>query len=169
MYGDALPVTLSERLTAIVGGLLISIGNRARVDGVLRAIVLLVAGRIMRARNEVLSVIARIEAGTLKQAPVRRAPATPRTMDEAARKQLTEAAAKWASVPRRIGWLIRLVGYEAAGYASQLSYLLQDEEMKRHLATTPRLGRALRPLCRMLGMDLAGRAPGGGVGGGRPV
>jgi hypothetical protein len=155
MYGDALPVTLSERLTAIVGGLLISVGNRARLDGVLRAIVMLVAGRIMRARNEVLSLIARIEAGTLREAPVRRVPATPRTMDEAARQRLTEAAAKWAKVPRRFGWLIRLVGYEAAGYASQLSHWLQDEEMKRHLAATPRLGRALRPLCRMLGMDLA--------------
>jgi hypothetical protein len=47
------------------------------------------------------------------------------------------------------------VGYEAAGFASQLSHLLQDEEMKRHLAATPRLGRALWPMCRMLGMDRA--------------
>jgi hypothetical protein len=76
-------------------------------------------------------------------------------MDEATRQRLAEQAEKWRKVPRKRGWLVALVGYEAAGFASQLAHLLQDEEMKRHLAATPRLGRALWPVCRMLGMDPA--------------
>jgi hypothetical protein len=44
---------------------------------------------------------------------------------------------------------------EAATYAGHLTQLLQQENMQRHLAEHPRLGRTFRPLCRMLGIDPA--------------
>jgi hypothetical protein len=155
MYGTALPVTPSDRLAAIVAGLLNVVGKHSRF-GLLWVIGGLVGRRIMKARNQALELIARIEKGTLRRPPVRREAAAPRKpMDEAARQRLAEQAEKWRKVPRKRGWLVALVGYEAAGFASQLAHLLQDEEMKRHLAATPRLGRALWPLCRMLGMDPA--------------
>jgi hypothetical protein len=56
-------------------------------------------------------------------------------------------------MPRRVGWLLSLAHWDLANHASQLTHLLNDEEMKRHLAAAPQLGRALRPLCRMLGID----------------
>jgi hypothetical protein len=44
---------------------------------------------------------------------------------------------------------------EAATYAGYLTQVLQEEEMQRHLAAHPRLGRTFKPLCRMLGIDAA--------------
>jgi hypothetical protein len=156
MYGTALPVTPSERLAAIVAGLLNAVGKQSTRPGLLWLIGGLIGGKIMRVRNLALALIARIEQGTLRRSPVRQGPVSPqKPLDEAARQRLLEAAAKWRKVPRKAGWLVALVGYEAAGFASQLSHLLQDEEMKRHLAASPRLGRALWPLCKMLGMDPA--------------
>jgi hypothetical protein len=155
MYGTALPVTPSERLAAIVAGLLNAVGKHSRF-GLLWVIGGLVGRRIMKARKEALELIARIEKGTLRRPSVRREEAAARKpMDEATRQRLVEQAEKWRKMPRKPGWLVALVGYEAAGFGSQLSHLLQDEEMKRHLAATPRLGKALWPVCRMLGIDRA--------------
>src|SRR6185312_11003612 len=50
-------------------------------------------------------------------------------------------------------WLIRLGGYKAAAYGSLLQHLLADPEMAALIAAAPQLGRVLRPLCRMLGID----------------
>jgi hypothetical protein len=156
MYGTALPVTPSERLAAIVAGLLNAVGKHSTRPGLLWMIGGLIGGKIMRARNLALKLIEQIEKGTLRRSPERKEPGTPRKpLDEAARRCLREAAEKWKKVPRKQGWLLALVPYEAAGFASQLTHLLQDPDMKRHLAATPRLGRALWPLCRMLGMDRA--------------
>ena len=49
-------------------------------------------------------------------------------------------------------WLIRLI-QEAAFGASQLRHLLAQPETAAWIAETPQLGRVLRPLCRMLGVD----------------
>ena len=63
-----------------------------------------------------------------------------------------------AARPRTIGlpqgqaWLVRALGYEAAGYGSQLQALLTDPEMQAVLAGLPVAGRILRPICRMLGV-----------------
>jgi hypothetical protein len=51
-------------------------------------------------------------------------------------------------------WLIKLVPAAAAS-ASQLRFLLADPEMAALLAAAPaEMGRTLRPLCRMLGVEL---------------
>ena len=55
-------------------------------------------------------------------------------------------------LPSGRGWLVRALGYEAAGYGSQLEALLREPEMAALLAGLPAVGRILRPLCRMLGV-----------------
>ena len=58
-------------------------------------------------------------------------------------------------LPGGRGWLVRELGWEAAGYGSQLAHLLAEPEMQALIAAVPGVGRVLRPICRMLGYDLA--------------
>lgn len=57
-----------------------------------------------------------------------------------------------ASLPSGRGWLVRELGWEAAGFGCQLEALLADPAMQAALAELPGLGRVMRPLCRMLGV-----------------
>ena len=55
-------------------------------------------------------------------------------------------------LPRKFGWLLPLVP-DAVGYRSQLEYLLGDPETTALMQAAPApMARALRPLCRMLGL-----------------
>ena len=77
----------------------------------------------------------------------------------AAPKMVRAALARKVSVPRvRMptgkAWLIKALGWEAAGYGSQLQALLAEPEMAALLATVPGAGRVLRPLGRMLGVEV---------------
>ncbi len=56
-------------------------------------------------------------------------------------------------LPGGKGWLVRVLGYEAAGYGSQLAHLLTDPAMQAAIAEVPGVGRVLRPICRMLAVD----------------
>ncbi len=56
-------------------------------------------------------------------------------------------------LPRRFGWLLGL-GTNARCYGGQLAHLLTDPEMVALIAAAPGMGRVLRPLCRMLGVEL---------------
>lgn len=79
-------------------------------------------------------------------------PARKRTARPAQRAAATQVA---NCLPGRRGWLVHELGWEAAGYASQLAHLLAEPEMQALIAAAPRVERVLRPLCRMLGYDLA--------------
>jgi hypothetical protein len=58
-----------------------------------------------------------------------------------------------SELPQKFGWLLKLVP-EAAGYRSQLEFLLRDAEMVALLEAAPTsLGRPLRSLCWMLGLQ----------------
>ena len=59
-------------------------------------------------------------------------------------------------LPSRRGWLVRTLGYEAAGYGCQLEALLAEPELQALLVAVPSAGRILRPLCRMLGVAPVG-------------
>jgi hypothetical protein len=47
-----------------------------------------------------------------------------------------------------------MVGYDAAAYGSQLRHLLTDAECAAFLELVPQAARILRPLLRMLSIDL---------------
>ena len=49
-------------------------------------------------------------------------------------------------------WLVRELGWEAAGLGCQLEALLAEPGMRAVLAGVPGVGRILRPICRMLGV-----------------
>ena len=53
-------------------------------------------------------------------------------------------------LPRRFGWLIAALGWEAAGYASHLEHLLSQPDVAAVLAACPRARRVLRPVAHML-------------------
>ena len=57
-------------------------------------------------------------------------------------------------LPGGRGWLVKALGWEAAGYGSQLQTLLAEPEMVALLAALPAVGRVLRPLGRMLGVQV---------------
>jgi len=68
------------------------------------------------------------------------------------RADRTRRASAAPRLPSGRGWLVRALGYEAAGYGLQLAHLLAEPGMQATLAAFPGAGRALRPLCRMLWM-----------------
>jgi hypothetical protein len=55
--------------------------------------------------------------------------------------------------PSLVPWLTCMLGYDAAGYGSQLRHLLTDAECAAFLEAVPQAGRILRPLLRMLSID----------------
>jgi hypothetical protein len=55
---------------------------------------------------------------------------------------------------------VREVGWEAAGFGSQLRVLLETPEVVALLVASPEAGRVLRPLCRALAIETALLRPG---------
>ena len=53
-------------------------------------------------------------------------------------------------LPRRFGWLIAALGWEAAGYGSHLEHLLAQPDVAAMLAACPGARRVLRPVAHML-------------------
>ena len=98
--------------------------------------------RISRTRQRLLRLLTRIAAGHLPRPP---------------RKPGTTPHRSGASAPfpnRRHGWLAVMLDHNARNYASQLNHLLHTPGVAEIIATSPGAMRTLRPLCRMLGVDL---------------
>jgi hypothetical protein len=57
------------------------------------------------------------------------------------------------ALPVRFAWLVRLAGWQAAGFGSQLRAVLETPEMVALLEASPQAGRMLRPICRMLAVE----------------
>ena len=93
-----------------------------------------------------------------------------RTVQRFGRVRMVPAAPVAAPRPQRVrtvpvdrvrlpsgrGWLVRALGWEAAGFGSQLQALLAEPELQALLIAVPAAGRILRPLCRMLGVEPMG-------------
>ncbi len=144
---SSLALSLTERFSLSIDGLLRAVAAAivgGRMNG---AVILLVWTRIKRTETRVLALVAAIRAGRVRGGWVVEARAT---CASAAPRAVPPAFLK---VPRSFAWLIVLVPYHAAGYASQLRHLLAEPDMVALLAATPRLGKILRPLCRMLGIE----------------
>ena len=135
-----------------------------RLEGILASFALLVFGRIFilgdlaarlhnrfgRVRRRLALLLATLAAGR----PPRTYPPRPSASD-GARKCGPYALA----LSRRRAWVITTFGHHAAGYASQLEFLLRDPQTLAFLADAPpaalkSLGRTLRPLSHILGVAL---------------
>ena len=131
-----------------------------RLDAIFAAIALVVAAhfrilgpwtspiwaRFNRANRRLQALLAHLAAGRLPRphAPRERRPSTPDPMNPAPLLPL----------PRAWAWLVRKIGYRAAGYGAQLQYLLDDPAMLAVIVAAPTAGRTLRPFCRLLGVTL---------------
>jgi len=62
-------------------------------------------------------------------------------------------------LPSRRAWLLRAFGWEVAAYGAQLQHLLSQDAMQALLRERPAVGRILRPICRVLGVEAAGLKP----------
>ena len=119
--------------------------------------------RVSRARQRLARLLALLAAGRLPRQPRLYA--------------VRQAGPSAPYIPHRRAWLVAVIGYKAAWGMAQMESLLRDSNTQALLATAPpqalkSLGRTLRPLCRLLGVDLpaelllAPRARAGEAGGG---
>ena len=109
------------------------------------ALLVFVWGRIGRMANRFDNLFARWRASTLPN----RTLAKPRP----SRAGQPTTPHERSKIPAGRAWLVGVVGYEAAGRASQLQHLLAHPDMAEFLHAAPQAGRILRPLCHMLGID----------------
>ena len=142
--------TIATIFTTILAGLRAAVANSSALRSVnpdhaervraRTALLVLVWGRIGRMANRFETLFARCGKGTLPKPRPSRAGAscTPREKPR---------------FPAGHAWLVGVVGYEAAGRASQLQHLLARPDMAEFLHAAPQAGRILRPLCHMLGID----------------
>ncbi|MDD2862872.1 MAG: hypothetical protein PHI71_17650, partial [Acidiphilium sp.] len=103
---------------------------------------LLLYGRLSRLTTRLRDLLARIEAERTKPRRIA-APRAPR-----------KSAPKSAPIlPRRFGWIAQPIP-EANAHAQNLRQFLCEPETESLIASDPRIGRILRPLCHLLGIDL---------------
>jgi hypothetical protein len=145
---------LARRFGLVLGGLCTAIGLSVRgADASGKALAELAWKHAFRMRHRLEALLVRIAAGWLP----RPRPATPRPApvappDPAAPRRTRVCAPALGRLPRGHACLIRVVGYRAAGFASQLQHLLADPAMAEIVANVPSFGRMLRPLCQVLGI-----------------
>lgn len=143
----ALPgaAALAQHLDLILNGLLIVVAAHFRV---LAHFTLPAWTRISRARQRLARLLARLANGTYPRPRPARPEASPRKGGPPA-----------PYVPRGKLWLIAKIGYQAAGRGAQIQYLLDDPQTRAVLDAAPAhavaaIARALRPICRILGITL---------------
>jgi len=131
---------LARRLGLILGALAAVVARRfLKVPGRMELIVPLWRWLTHAAR--------RFEQAALR--PVR----TAQTRGPQTRTAVGTAKAARVRLPSAQGWMVRALGWEAVGHASQLGHLLTDPEMQALMAASPAVARVLRPLCRVLGVQ----------------
>jgi hypothetical protein len=147
--------TSASRVAEIAGALSRAVAAAFRF-GVMPAVtVLMVCRRIALARGVLLALEARFLAGGVMS----RAGRTGAEVVQA-RGHSTSVEDKAVRIPRRFAWLCALVPGDAACYAGQLRVVLAEPGMVALLAACPQAVRAVRPLCRMLGIERAAFVPG---------
>ena len=113
------------------------------------AVMMLLYRRIGEICGKIERLAVRVQAGLLR----RREPGV-----KAGVRSVAKTGARiW---PGRFAWLVRVAGYQAAGYGCQLRHILEQPEMVALLQATPQAARILRPVCRMLAIETALLQPG---------
>ena len=130
---------ISARLARILDSLLYLVGNNVYRVPFLHTIILPFWSRIGRDTRRLQRLLARLAAGKLPR-PRHCKPRGPRTTP--ARKPV---------LPTAPGWLLKHLGWEAAGFGSQIEHLLRSPEAAP-LLEIPAFARIINPYRRMLGM-----------------
>ena len=135
------------------------VARRLLRDPRFRALIVPLWTRISRATHRAERLLANLAAGRLPRRRLPR-PGLPRPGRPGRTRQPSPRPPdprQLHLVPRGRGWLIRVLGYEAAGCASQLRALLAEPEAAALLAVLPSVARTIRPLRHLLDTDLANR------------
>ncbi len=155
-----LPTTPAERFACLLAGYRRAMAALAHRQPPLQALLGLVYARLGRIASRFARLAARVPANAPprphrnrphRNRPHPNRPDTPGPPPQATAPRAA-AANRWAHLPRRPGWLLRLVPPMVYPAKSQLEYLLADPAMAALLAASPGLRRTIRPLCRMLGL-----------------
>lgn len=137
------PIPATARFSATLAAMLALLAKFCHLQRVPAPLPMLLWNRWRGIERQVSGLLARHRAGTLRRYP-NRCPPTRGTPSR------PPAASPF---PRTAGWLPRLAPglAEAAG---QLDMLLNGADVPALLRDIPQLRRALRPMCRMLGVKL---------------
>jgi hypothetical protein len=153
-----LPTALAERFALIIEGMLQAVASRASgLNRLASPLLVLIWRRLGRVRNRFIRILQTPPCPGPASHP--RAAALPGEArgEQSIRRPREEAPASAGAsppvLPRRRAWLLRLVPGIASN-AGQLRHFLDDPEVASLIATDPRLGRILRPLCHALNIPL---------------
>ena len=141
------PSSATDRFALLIEALCASVAA-SHARGLAGPVIVLIWGRLRRMAARFAAAVAAIPA-----APGRASrPAQPRPALSSPARSGSGVRDARPRLPGGFGWLIRL-SPAAACHGGQLQRLLADPEMAALLAATPRMGRLLRPLCRMLAVE----------------
>ncbi len=138
------PVSATSRFSLVIDALHSVVAAQFRSATMTVAMIVLICGHLRRVERRVLALVAAIRAGTLRVGHGCGGRRGPRGA----------AAAAGPTLPRGYAWLVVAVPYKVAALAGQLRVVLQDPEMVALIAASPRLVLLLRPLCRMLALEM---------------
>ena len=126
---------LARRVGLILAALAALVARRFPGQPRLAAFIIPLWTRLNRAARRFERLMARLAAGVLPKPRASGRHGGPRSA---------------IALPAGRGWLIRILGHEAAAYAYQLQTLLAEPAVAELLAQAPAAQRILRPLTRML-------------------
>ncbi len=135
-------------LSAVILGLRVAVaawGGRRLLD---EALVHLVHRRLGEILRRIEGMVSRFQAGRLRRVGV---------AGEVPRPRREVGVRVW---PGRFAWMVQVVGWEAAGFGSQLRAVLETPEVVALLAACPQAVRVLTPVCRMLAIETQVLRPG---------
>jgi hypothetical protein len=139
-------------LSAVIGALRVAVaawGGRRLLD---EALVHLVHRRLGEILRRIEGMVSRFQAGRVGPALVKG------SGEVGVRGPRREAGVRlW---PCRFAWLVREIGWEAAGFGSQLRAVLETPEVVAWLSACPQAVRVLAPVCRMLAIEMQVLRPG---------
>ena len=143
------PLSPYQTLSAVLRALRGEVGGWHLRGMLSHVVMMLLYRRLGEVCGKIERLAARFQAGRLWQhVPQTRA---------GVRKAAKTGARIW---PGRFAWLVRVAGYQAAGYGCQLRHILEQPEMVELLKASPQAARILRPVCRMLALETALLQPG---------
>jgi hypothetical protein len=138
----ALAPEIARRLGVIVAGLAAVVARRFLREPHLVALTVPLWGRITRAARRFGRVMAALAAG--------RPPRPSHAGRSRSAPDHPPPAPSHPRLPQGRDWLVRVLGWEAAGFGSQLEAMLREPGVAEMLAASSAACRILRPLCRML-------------------
>jgi HAMP domain-containing protein len=134
----------AQRFITLIEGLCHVLIKHGRARFIAAPMLVLIWNRVIRMSRRFARLAERVHLGTLSL------PAPARSRDASPRPARVRPAAE--ALPGHFRWLVNMIP-ETEAIAGDVCWLLQRPEMEELIDMAPQVGRILRPLCRMLGID----------------